>query len=793
MEVGQRFRVLQVIIGLFIISDGIYESSLLREKSMPKISLQPFMTPIEIIRIIAVAIDTKASNKKLDAFAFKYDHPYTLPSSLFNEVITTPLANYINPKLASSFAKSFSVLMQRYISLVNSISMDGIHREDTEHVLTRWILDNVAIEFNLFMGKIDGPNLLARNSSDDTALQKAFDWLSQNIEWWNSFYQYLPKDKRHRMKLWKNNNEIPELSTIINMPNFLDKTPVDDNKWQDIKAIILFARFLDALKMHQSDLYPEKLVNTSMLSLTDVKDILLDKKDQNIHWLKGLGELGLKIDYALFKKKPFKQLSNAERKQYSKEAIEKLETATIEYNKFNMQYWLSWYRARWSAFDGDLKLANKFFKNAFDQSLFFAGPSMENIIKEALSVAASLSPQPDKAFIKRLKNSAIMFGIDLPLYKEKSIEPENNRFDSVVEEWEVEMYCSSFSEHFPPQFKFNDDTEFRQKRRGPLLGAFDALFEPNYRSPNKKVEVGDTWQKKMPQVVYFSWMNQVDVVSKLIDKQVNVNALSDSNESALLFSILQLDVLDLTSSMDNRLFNSLSSVRHHPDIINTKTSKKKLLPLVCAVDTGRPDVVKKIIEMGANLNLRGNTDNTSALFLAVCRIAMLKRPDAVKELMQSHPITPELLDTIRRHSNGLMGVSLDQVESAYVKEQQNPLSARLKNSLISLMIERVNKYMTLENMREIALILINAGADANANHKTSIDGFTPLMLAAELDEVDLFIKMLNSKGNPFITCKNPSNGLNINCMHVAGANKSQKVLKYLYEHQHYLSSQYQNN
>lgn len=757
---------------------------------MPKICRQPFMTTIEIIRIIAVAIDTKASNKKLDAFAFKYDHPYTLPASLFNEVITTPLAKYINPRLANEFANNFSLLMQRYMSLVSSISMDGIYREDTEGVLTSWVLDNVAIEFNLFMGKINGPNLLARRSSDDTALQKVFDWLSQNIEWWDSFYQYIPKEKRHRIKLWMNNTEIPEFSTINNMPRFLGSSPVDDHEWQNIKSIILFARFLDALKIHKPDLYPERLVNTSMLSLTDVKEVLLEKKDKNINWLKGLGEQGLQIDYVLFKKESFKKLTNYQRKQYSKGAIEKLETATIEHNKFNMQYWLSWYRARWSAFDGDLESANNFFKEAFSQSLFFAGPSMKDIIQEALSVAASLSPQPDKTFIKRLKNSAIMFGIDLPLYKEEPKGSEKNGFDSVAEAWEIEMYRSTFGDHFPSRLKFNDETEVGYKRTGPLHGIFDTLLEPNYRSPNKTFEVGETWQKKMPQVVYFSWMNQVAVVAKLIEKRVNVNVLSDSNESALLFSLLQLDVLDPSSSMDDSLFEYLSSVRHNHDIINTKTSKKKLLPLVCAVDTGRPEVVKKIIEMGANLNIRGNTDNSSALFLVVCRIAMLKRPGAVKELMQSHPITSELLDTIRRHSNGLMGVSLDQVENAYVRQMEDPLFIRHQNSQVGLMIDRVNKCMTLTDMRTIANILINAGADSNARHKTRIDGFTPLMLAAELDEVDLFIDMLDSKGNPFITCKNPSDGLDINCIQIAIANKSQKILKYLYENQHLLSSKY---
>ena len=40
---------------------------------MLKEKRQPFMTPVEIVRIIASAIGVKASNKQLDTFAFKYD------------------------------------------------------------------------------------------------------------------------------------------------------------------------------------------------------------------------------------------------------------------------------------------------------------------------------------------------------------------------------------------------------------------------------------------------------------------------------------------------------------------------------------------------------------------------------------------------------------------------------------------------------------------------------------------------------------------------------------------------
>jgi ankyrin repeat protein len=229
---------------------------------------------------------------------------------------------------------------------------------------------------------------------------------------------------------------------------------------------------------------------------------------------------------------------------------------------------------------------------------------------------------------------------------------------------------------------------------------------------------------------------------------------------------------------------------HDKEVINTKTPKKKLLPLVCAVDTGRLDVVSKVIEMGANLNLRGYSDNQSPLFLALSRIGIIKRPDIFLKLVDAPPITPELLDTIRRHSNGFMGVTLSDVEKSYTHQLNDPLYKRIVDSMFRLMVKNIEKHMPIKNMRKIAKMLIEGSGDPNAIHKTRINGFTPLMLAAELDEVELFIDMINSNGNPFITCQNPSNGMAINCFHIALLNKSQWVLKYLFDNQLHLKQKF---
>ncbi|MGP4945223.1 hypothetical protein ACTXI5_19055, partial [Pseudoalteromonas nigrifaciens] len=227
---------------------------------MLKEKRQPFMTPVEIVRIIASAIGVKASNKQLDTFAFKYDQPYTLASSLFKESISVPLSKFISKDFSKKLEAKFESMMRDYIELVNSTPMDGITRVETEAILTRWILDTIAVEFNLFMGKIiEGPNYLIRNNLHPNGITQAFDWLSSNIEWWDSFLKFIPKEKRHRFKLWKSNDELPKLSNITNIPDYLPNSEVEGHEWEKIKVVILAARFIDNLQRNYADIYPEQL------------------------------------------------------------------------------------------------------------------------------------------------------------------------------------------------------------------------------------------------------------------------------------------------------------------------------------------------------------------------------------------------------------------------------------------------------------------------------------------------------------------------------------------------------
>ncbi|WP_218996845.1 hypothetical protein [Shewanella algae] len=82
-------------------------------------------------------------------------------------------------------------------------------------------------------------------------------------------------------------------------------------------------------------------------------------------------------------------------------------------------------------------------------------------------------------------------------------------------------------------------------------------------------------------------------------------------------------------------------------------------------------------------------------------------------------------------------------------------------------------------MREIATLLISSGADSNITFKSPVNGYTPLMLATELDEVELFKLMLIHGGDPKKTFYCTGQQQHLSCFELASAYQSKAVMRLL--------------
>lgn len=183
--------------------------------------------------------------------------------------------------------------------------------------------------------------------------------------------------------------------------------------------------------------------------------------------------------------------------------------------------------------------------------------------------------------------------------------------------------------------------------------------------PNKIFSVGmeGSLVKKMPQLVYFSMRNDFDAVARLLEAGADVNKLSSSNESAVLMAVqaMQINLAPL-NSMDEGLFKLISEKTHRESILDSLSSKRKLSPLGCAVQTGRVDIVKKVLEMGATVDRRYDTTGETPLFTAIGMIAHHTRPTLNETHWDAMKLSDMNLQSVRAHSAGVMPFALEQLK-----------------------------------------------------------------------------------------------------------------------------------
>ncbi|OZC35259.1 hypothetical protein B9Q17_05700 [Marinobacter vinifirmus] len=463
----------------------------------------------------------------------------------------------------------------------------------------------------------------------------------------------------------------------------------------------------------------------------------------------------------------------------------------------SLEYWIDWHDARWHVFSGQLEEALALYKRAFSGSLFRSGENQKAIIEESLVVAAKLR-NPDRVFLKHLKWTLINFGYDIPSI---SGDRPSQKVSDTIEDWEIERWDASFGIVFPIEGLFPGvQYDTHQSALGPLVFTDTSAIKPDYRNPNRKLKIGETWQRAMPQLVWFSLNEDAAVCEKLIEKGARVDVASEAGDTPILMALEALNVTEINEvdlvrgrspyrTLDDRLFKLLKNIPHKTKTLNDRTQKKRLLPIISAVESGRLDVVQTVLEMGADPNGRGKTDEQTALNVCLKLIGTIKDPELAKKHQMSMPITPEALDAIRRQSHGISGFTVEQQKHALKRNIENGLFGEALRLLIEARNRNILQHMTIAQMREIAKLLLGAGADPNAEHASPIKGYTPLMLAAELDERELFDAMLVAGGDIQKKYSEPKTGRAVSIAEIARDFNAVEILQSLEDISSYVTIQ----
>jgi len=707
----------------------------------------PYPTFIEIIRIISKALGVKSSNKVLDDKALDRKVDVRIVHSQLEEIIGR-ISKYIDFKIGRQLEEEIKSAFDDYAEVVANLYADGVSRSQMLAILNETLLvKHVAKIFSELLLSVGVPNPILFFSHDTNSVPMVIEWISKNDKGWGRYLSNVDKDKREVIKSWIKEDHLPSIQSIQALQSWSKGSWPEQIDWVRIRTLLILARSIDFLR---KELSHTNLIECCRLDLWGAADNSksLKQEIQSIQLkcksdLKPLIPIISSIQQGL-RRTPAKEKESKKILRYELNKLRKQFKGAKSAQQNN--YWLDWHEARWHVFSGDLESALQFYIKAFEDSLFRSGINQKHIIEESLVVASSVI-KPDKVFLKHLKNALIMFKYDTPSVSQK--EP-SNKFEDIIEDWEVENWKASFFVIFPKSGMFQETEELEINANiGPIIVEDVDKIQPDYRYPNRKIKVGDNRVKIWPQLAWFTDREDAPVVKRLLDEGASVDVATKSGDSPILMALEALNVCEIPCrSLNDKMFKLISDFDHKKGTLNKRTEKKRLLPIISAVESGRVDIVEKILELGADVNGRGASDEQTALNVCIKRIGMIKDPALYWTNQINMEMTPEVLDGIRRHNPGLTGFSLDHQASFIQNQNRNPEIKKIFNMIIELQIERVIEHMSLDELRKIALLLIDVGADVNAKHTSPVKGYTPLMLAAELDEVNIVNAMLIKGGNP---------------------------------------------
>lgn len=742
----------------------------------------PYPTPFEMLRYLLRSLDFKLAEKDkkhLDDMAGKRVYDPREFNTALEQYFSGVAKKYIGPNSTDQISKRLAVFVADYLkNIAGTIPADGLSREVVLKILIRTGFKNLLTDLaTLLHTEFDGPHPNLWFPSDTRSVDALFAWLSDNNPQWDSYLAILNKERRDMIASWRKGEALPSAQSLylLSQPNMSNDQIQISIDWDLIKPLLFFSRSIDFVRRNKLG---HVLISEARLALWGAEnkvDISEEISSQQADILNSLGSaqnLIAKLQFGLMRTK---EKSNQE--EYRNIIIQVRDLINASTELRHTDYWIDWHEARWYVFSGNLKAANYLYRCAFEKAAFVAGENQKYIIEEAIVVAVC-QLKPDKVFLKQLKWGQINFGYDIASKTETA---PSQKVSDTIEDWELALWKTSFNDVFPKAGYF-PGTEYASESnvRGPLFFSDPSKIKPDYRHPNRTIKVGETWQRAMPQLVWFALNENVDVCKKLIDRGADVNVQSEVGDTPILLALESLNVTEVPwRLLNDELFDMISVQSHRSETLNTRTQKKRLLPIISAVETGRPEIVEKILRLGADPTGRGLSDEQTALNVCIKRIGMLKNPEDFWKVQNEMNVTPEVLDAVRRHSSGLSGFTLKHQENFLNHSNNDELFKECNLLIKKLMTERILEKMTIRSMREIATLLISYGADVNAEHLSPIKGYTPLMLAAELNEQKIIDAMLVAGGDINKKYIDPRTGREISLLDIAKHFNSKNVMQSL--------------
>ena len=721
----------------------------------------------ECISALAGAIDANKTGSDVGRLAREGDFDWERLDTVIAELLVDSMATVVGEPARQIFEHWVASVRSAYTELVLGVSLDALGREDALPVLVEHFFAPAGGQLlRQVSADIPGPDLQRLLADNQQPLQVTLEWLDSAVGGAVEKLLYpgstgSARVEQEKVRKWRTGTDIPSAQSIKLFHQKLTE------RWKPIPACPVWLMIASALSRleKQSAAPVRSLMRPHAQGTTTprgaIEELLSELVVRAGHAWPELAEPGRQLWYDL-RRTSVKQPGDQERTWQQIEALERL--AATSDPEGCTAYHYSWMKGRWHVLSGQYQEALPHYKKAFEHACYRAGHQVKDIISEAsclsafLCFPADLSKRPP--FLKQLKN----VGIALGLYRK----PEAG---SLHEDWELDQLALQLPLEFPACGRF---AECQQDLADmPIQGWIfidrDAIssLKPDLKTLSRvrAVHSADGQVRRWPQLRMFASFGLVEQVEALLDAGASVDDLDSSNASALLCSLQHAEQTGTREVLDLLLVQP-----HQRATINAVTKRKRLTPLMCAIDLGLPDVVAALVAQGADVEQRALTDSQSPLYYLVSRLSGRMNPTRMLVTLTAQMIQePDLVltDTLRRFGVGVAGAFGSS--TAALRSHQE-LAVAVAKALVDQHVSR----QSVPNLMRVAAALLEAGANPNASHKYPVPGRTPLMLAAELDLPELFDLMIQRGGDPL---RPDAHGQD--SWQLARAFQSRRVLNYL--------------
>lgn len=714
----------------------------------------------ECISVLAGALDISKAGSDVGRLAREGDFDWEKLDAVVNQLLVDGCAWVIGGVAQRILAPWLVDVRQAYAQVVLNVPLDAVGRDDALPVLVeKFFAPAAAALLRQVNTAVPGPKLSLLLAADEDPVRVTLEWLDGQV---GSTVEKLvfpassgsDRVEQEKIRKWRAGIDVPSAQSIKLLINQIDGRcePAENSAvWLLLSSAL--ARLERAWgaplrPLIQAHLEDGGLDQHSLESCLSKLVQLVGRA-----WPE-LAAPGRKLWYDL-QRTTQKSVGDRDHTRLEIEALKKAASQCDPEGRTAYHY--EWMMARWHVLSGQYQDALPYFERAFEMACYRAGHQVKDLISEASCIAAFLAK---RAFLKRLKH----VGIALGLFRK----PEG---PDVLEDWELNQFAQQLPLQFPPQGRFVEGSSDLAKHplHGLLMIDKETLSKipPDLKAPDRvrAVHFANGEVRRWPQLRLYASLGMHEEVKRLLDAGACVDDLDSSGASALLCVIQHAE-----STGERVALDLLLAKPHQCTTLNALTSRRRLTPLMCAIDLGLPDVVEALIDQGVDVERKALTDSQSPLYYLVSQLFYKLKPaymlDFLSQKMMAEPDVV-LQDTLRRFGVGMAGT--------FGSSASGPRShPELVIFTAKLLVDRHASRHSVSKLMQIAELLLEAGANPNAPHKYPEAGRTPLMLAAESDLPELFRLMLEHGGDPL-----RPDAAGKNCAQIARSFGARRVLHWL--------------